>query len=304
MSTTEAPTTATTNVDVEPGLIPETPGDKERPRSRPPLWRALITGTGLVGTVLVALIAIAGLFAPVLAQYGPEPQLDGAYLLGPSAEHLFGTDDVNRDVLSRVLYGIRVDLLIAFVAVPIGAALGALVGLVSVWHSATDVLAQRTFDVLLAFPALILGIALTAILSPGIATIIVVIVVAEIPIFGRLIRTSVLTVRELPYVEAARVSGASTARILRKHVLPNSLDALIVQFALSLSLAVFIESGLSFLGIGVPAPKPSLGSILAAGNGYLESNPWISLAPLLAITALVLGFTLIAQSFSKARRQP
>ncbi len=288
--------------DVDPGLVPERLQDRDRKDVRPPLWRALVTGPGLCGTILVGIVLLAGIFAPLLTAYGPTQQIDGAYLLGPSASHLFGTDDVNRDVLTRVLYGIRVDLLIAFTAVPVGAIIGALVGLLALSHPATDVIAQRTFDVVLAFPALILGIALTAILSPGALTIAIIIAVAEIPIFGRHVRTAVLTVRELPYVEAAKVSGASSARILGRHVLPNSIESLIVQLALSLSLAVFIESGLSFLGIGVPAPAPSLGSILAAGNGYLESNPWISLAPLLAISALVLGFTLIAQSFSRARR--
>ncbi|TWS18355.1 ABC transporter permease [Tsukamurella asaccharolytica] len=287
---------------ITPGLVPEEPGDRDRRTARPPLWRALVTGPGLIGTVLVGIVLVAGLLGPLLTAYGPTQQIDGAYLLGPSASHPFGTDDVNRDVLTRVLHGIRIDLLIAFTAVPIGAVLGALVGLVAVSHPVTDVIAQRAFDVILAFPALILGIALTAILSPGAVTIAIIITVAEIPIFGRLVRTAVLSVRELPYVEAATVSGASTTRILGRHVLPNSIDALIVQVALSLSLAVFIESGLSFLGIGIPAPAPSLGSILAAGNGYLESNPWISIAPLLAITALVLGFALIAQSFSRARR--
>lgn len=295
-------TTVETEPLVTPGLVPETPADKERTPSRAPLWRAFVTGPGLAGTVLIGALVLLAVAAPLLTPYGPTQQIDGGYLLPPSAAHWFGTDDVNRDVLTRVLYGIRIDLLIAFLAVPIGAVLGTLIGLVSVTNPVSDVIAQRSFDVLLAFPTLILGIGLAALLSPGAVTIGVVIAVAEIPIFGRLTRTAVLSVRELPYVEAAQVSGASTARILRRHVLPNSLESLVVQFALSLSIAVFIESALSYLGIGIEAPAPSLGSILAAGNGYLESNPWLSLAPLIAISALVLGFYLIAQSFSSARR--
>ncbi|MFW0790597.1 ABC transporter permease [Gordonia sp. CPCC 205333] len=287
---------------IEPGLLPETKPDLER-RSATPVWRGLITGTGLAGSILVATVILLGLLGPLLTQYGPDQQIDGAYLLGPSADHWFGTDDVNRDVLTRVLYGIRVDLLIIFIAVPIGAIVGALIGLASVAHPVSDVVAQRTFDVILAFPALILGIALTAILSPGAATVGIVIAIAEIPVFGRLTRTSVLKVRELPFVEAARVSGATTGRILRRHVLPNSVEALGVQFALSLSLAVFIEGALSFLGVGVRPPTPSLGGILAAGNGYLETNPWFSAGPLTVITALVLGFYLISLSISRLRRQ-
>ncbi|MFW0786034.1 ABC transporter permease [Gordonia sp. CPCC 206044] len=287
---------------VAPGLIPETPSDKEVRRSRTPLWRSLIAGPGLIGTVLILLVVLLGTLGPLLTPFGADEQIDGAYLLGPSADHWLGTDDVNRDLVTRVLYGIRIDLLIIFIAVPIGAMLGTLIGLSSVAHPASDVIAQRAFDIILAFPALILGITLTAILGPGAVTVGIVIAIAEIPVFGRLTRTAVLRIREMPYVEAARVSGASTSRVLLRHVLPNSLEALAVQFALSLSLAVFIEGGLSYLGIGVNAPTPSLGSILAAGNGYLETNPWFSIGPLLVISALVLGFYLVAQSISRDRR--
>lgn len=305
LTTSSGSTSATgaSAVDIEPGLIPESPTDKERRRIRTPLWRSLLTGSGLVGSVLVLGIAALALLAPLLTSYGPDQQIDGAYLLPPGADHWFGTDDLNRDVATRVLYGIRVDLLIIFIAVPIGALLGTAIGVLTVSHPISDVIAQRTFDVILAFPALVLGIALTAVLSPGATTIGIVIVLAEIPIFGRLARTSILRVRELPYVEAARVSGARNSYVLRRHVLPNSIESLGVQFALSLSLAVFVEGALSFLGIGVTPPTPSLGGILSSGNSYLETNPWFSVAPLIVITALVLGFYLISQSISRSRRQ-
>lgn len=305
LTTSSGSTSATgaSAVDIEPGLIPESPTDKERRRIRTPLWRSLLTGSGLVGSILVLGIVALALLAPLLTSYGPDQQIDGAYLLPPGADHWFGTDDLNRDVATRVLYGIRVDLLIIFIAVPIGALLGTAIGVLTVSHPISDVVAQRTFDVILAFPALVLGIALTAVLSPGATTIGIVIVLAEIPIFGRLARTSVLRVRELPYVEAARVSGARNSYVLRRHVLPNSIESLGVQFALSLSLAVFVEGALSFLGIGVTPPTPSLGGILSSGNSYLETNPWFSVAPLIVITALVLGFYLISQSISRSRRQ-
>lgn len=288
--------------EIAPGLLPESPDDRDQAANRVPLWRSLTRGPGLVGTILVLTVIVLGLTAPLLAPFGPHQQIEGAYLLPPSGTHWFGTDDVSRDVWARVLYGIRIDLLIVFIAVPVGALAGTLAGLLTVSHPVSDVVAQRIFDVILAFPALILGIALTAILGPGAVTVGVVIGLAEIPIFGRLTRTAVLRVREMPYVEAARVSGATQSRILLRHVLPNSMEALSVQFALSLSLAVFIEGALGFLGVGVSAPTPSLGSVLAAGNGYLETNPWFSLAPLIVISALVLGFYLIAQSISSDRR--
>ncbi|MFT4087036.1 MAG: ABC transporter permease [Gordonia sp. (in: high G+C Gram-positive bacteria)] len=288
--------------DLPPGLIPETPADRDETRARPPLYRALLRGGGLVGLLLVLAVLAAGAFGPWLVGYGPDQQIDGAYLLSPSSGHWFGTDDVSRDVLTRVLYGIRVDLAIIAIAVPVGALVGTVVGLVSVGTSWLDSLTQRLFDVLLAFPALILGIALTAVLGTGATTVGIVIAVAEIPIFGRLVRTSVLRVREQPYVEAARVSGASDTRILVHHVLPNSLDALAVQFALSLSLGVFVVGALSYLGIGVTPPTPSLGGLIAAGNGYLETNPWFSLGPLIVVSATVLGLYLIAQAVSDSRR--
>lgn len=287
---------------LEPGLLPESPADRDRPPRRRTLGRSLLTGGGGIGTLLVATVIGLGLFAPLLAPFGADQQLDGAYLLPPDGTHWFGTDDLNRDVWSRVLYGIRVDLLIVFVAVPLGALAGTALGLVTVTHPISDVIAQRFFDVVLAFPALILAITLAALLGPGALTVGVVIVVAEIPVFARLTRTSVLRVREQPYVEAARVCGAGPVRILLRHILPNSVEALGVQFALSLSLAVFLEGAMSFLGVGVTPPTPTLGAVLAAGNGYLETNPWFALAPLLLISALVLGFYLIAQAISSTRR--
>ncbi|MGI5218436.1 ABC transporter permease [Nocardia sp. CA-290969] len=290
-------------LDIAPGLIPETPADRDPRGTAEPLWRTVLHGRGLLGLTLVGIVAFLGVFAPVLAPFAPDEQLDAAFLLGPSGTHWLGTDDVNRDVLSRVLFGIRADLLIVFVAVPVGAILGSLLGVLATVRGFTDVVAQRVFDVILAFPALILAIALAAVLGPGVRAIVVVIVLAEIPVFGRLVRTSVLKVRELPYVEAAVVTGASTWWVLRKHVLPNSIEPLGVQLALSMSIAVFIEAAMSYLGIGVVPPDPSLGSILGDGNRYLEINPLFAAGPLVVVSALTLGFLLISQAFASARRR-
>jgi len=265
-------------------------------------WSGLTSGQGLVGVIIVGVIALAGIFAPLLAPYDPLEQISGANLLAPNADHWLGTDQVNRDVLSRVLYGIRIDLEIAFVAVPIGAIIGGLVGLVSTLHPAADTAAQRIFDVVLAFPALILAITLAAIIGPGAFTVGVVIVLAELPIFGRLIRTSVLKVREQPYVEAAEVIGAGKLFVLRTHVLPNSLEPIGVQVALSLSLAVFVESAMSFIGIGVRPPEPSLGSIISDSIPNLDINAAFAVGPLVVVALLVLGFLLIAQGIGRERR--
>jgi peptide/nickel transport system permease protein len=272
------------------------------PRRRRPVVTALTRGQGLVGVLLLAGVALAGLLAHWIAPFDPNAQIPGANLLGPSAEHWFGTDEVNRDVYSRVLHGIRINLQIILIAVPIGALVGSLLGLISTLHPVTDVVAQRLFDVVLAFPALILAIALAAIVGPGALTVGIVIVVAEIPMFGRTVRTQVLRIRELPYVEAAEVIGASRWWTLRTHVLPNASEPLAVQLALSMSVAVFVESAMSFIGIGVRPPEPSLGSIVADAVPNLDANPMFAIGPLAVIAALVLGFLLIAQALGSARR--
>lgn len=263
---------------------------------------ALLHGQGLAGVVLVALVAVAGLLAPWLTSFHPNEQIAGANLLGPSAEHWLGTDHLNRDLLTRVLAAIRINLVIVFIAVPVGAVIGALAGLLSSVHPAADVVAQRVFDVILAFPALILAIMLAAIIGPGVGTVILVIIAAEIPIFGRMIRTAILKVREQPYVEAAEVIGAGNWWILRKHVFPNAAEPLGVQIALSMSVAVFVESAMSFIGIGVRPPDPSLGSIISESIPNLDINPAFAIGPLVVVAALVLGFLLIAQALGRARR--
>lgn len=265
-------------------------------------WGILTQGRGLLGASMVLLVALAGLLAPLLAPYGPTEQLSDANLLRSSPAHWLGTDGVNRDVFSRLLYGIRIDLIVAFVAVPIGAALGTLIGLVSTLHNAADMVAQRTFDVILSFPVLILGIGVTAAMGPGVMTVGTVIVLAELPLFGRLVRTSVLTIRELPYVEASRVIGAGNGWLLRKHILPNSLEPLTVQLGVSMSMAVFIEGALSFLGLGVRAPQPSLGSLIGDGIRNVYESPVYVIGPLVVVAMLVLGLLLMAQAVSAARR--
>ncbi|MEV0059722.1 ABC transporter permease [Nocardia sp. NPDC050718] len=263
---------------------------------------ALGRGQGLAGVVLIAVIALAGVFAGVLSPYDPLAQIPGANLLGPSGEHWLGTDHLNRDVAARVLAGIRIDLLIVLLAVPIGAVIGSLAGLAATVNPWADITVQRVFDLILAFPALILAIALAAVTGPGWHAVVIVIIATEIPIFGRQIRTAVLAVREQPFVEASEVIGADTWWTLRKHVLPNVIEPLGVQFALSLSLAVFIEGAMSFIGIGVRPPEPSLGSLIGESIANLDANPWMAIGPLTVVAGLTLGFLLIAQALGRARR--
>ncbi|MGV9411866.1 ABC transporter permease [Nocardia sp. NPDC003693] len=289
--------------DLDSGdLDPATGVVDRRPDAARPLLRALRRRQGLAGVLLVGVIALAGLAAGLLTNYGPLEQIPGANLVGPSSEHWFGTDNLNRDIFTRVLYGIRIDLIIALVAVPIGAVIGALAGLLASVNTVADVITQRVFDLILAFPALIFAIALAAVTGPGAHAVIIVIVAAEIPIFGRQIRTAILAVREQPYVEASEVIGASTWWTLRKHVLPNVIEPVSVQLALSLSIAVFIEGAMSFIGIGVRPPEPSLGSLISASIDNLDANPAFAVGPLVVVSGLTLGFLLIAQALGRARR--
>ncbi|MET9215348.1 MULTISPECIES: ABC transporter permease [unclassified Nocardia] len=274
---------------------------QESPR-RAGALAALGTGQGLAGVVLIAVIALAGVFAGVLSPYDPLAQIPGANLLGPSGAHWLGTDHLNRDVAARVLAGIRIDLLIVLLAVPIGAVIGSLAGLAATVNPWADITVQRVFDLILAFPALILAIALAAVTGPGWHAVVIVIIATEIPIFGRQIRTAVLAVREQPFVEASEVIGADTWWTLRKHVLPNVIEPLGVQFALSLSLAVFLEGAMSFIGIGVRPPEPSLGSLIGESIANLDANPWMAIGPLTVVAGLTLGFLLIAQALGRARR--
>lgn len=284
-------------------LPARTPGPaRPGPARRPHALSALYRGRGLVGTVLVGVVVLAGLAAPLLAPYDPLAQIPGANLLPASGAHWLGTDEVNRDVFSRTLYGILANLSIIAVAVPLGAVTGGLVGLVSSLSAAVDVVAQRVLDVLLAFPVLILGIALAAVLGPGTTAVVVVIVLAEIPIFGRLVRGAALRVREMPYVEAATVVGAGRWWVLCRHVLPGAAEPAGVQVAVSLSVAVFVEGAMSFIGIGVRPPDPSLGSIVADSVLYLDVNPAMALGPLAVVTMLTLGFLLVAQALAAGRR--
>jgi peptide/nickel transport system permease protein len=265
-------------------------------------WRPLLRGRGLAGLIMLAALVLVGLLAPVLAPYPPNAQLANANLLPAGPGHLFGTDQVNRDVWSRTLFGLRTDLVIVFVAVPIGALLGTTAALLGTLAGAVDVGLQRLFDVLLAFPTLILAIGLTAVAGPGTRTVIIVIALVEAPVFARVLRSAVLKVRSLPYVEAAETIGAGRWWVLRRHVLPNAAEPLGVQAAISLSLAVFVESAMSFLGIGVRPPNPSLGSLISDGIENADATLAFVLGPLGVVVILVLALQLLAQALGAARR--
>jgi peptide/nickel transport system permease protein len=262
------------------------------------LLRGLRSPEAVTGVIVVVIILGAGLLAPLIAPHSPYAQTAGTFR-PPSGSHWLGTDEYGRDLFSRVLYGIRQDLLVGVVAVPIGAAAGTVLGLVSTAWGWLDTVIQRLFDVTLAFTGLVMGVTVAAVLGPGLPAVLLTVSLVNVPLFGRLTRNAVKSLQTRDYVTAARIVGVRPVRLLFRHLLPNALDALVVQAALSLSLAVFIEGAMSFVGIGVRPPEPSLGSLLRTSITFLDRSPLYALAPMLVVTALVLAFNLIGDGLNK-----
>ena len=258
--------------------------------------RLVLAGTIMVlGFVLTA--ALAGLIAP----YSPIANNVRAALQPPSSFYFFGTDRFGRDVFSRVIYGSQVTLVVAFTSVLISAVVGVTLGLVSGYFGGwLDNLIGRVFDILFSFPALLLAIGVAAMLGPGQSNAIFAIAVVYAPLFGRVIRGPVLVERSKEYVEAARVLGAPTWRIILRHVFPNVLSPLTVQATITFSHAILLEAYLSFLGLGIQPPHPSWGTMLQEARTFLETAPWMSIFPGVAIMLAVLAFNLLGDGIRDA----
>ncbi len=260
-------------------------------RSVRTLTRNRLVIAGLVMCVFVVLVAI---FAPVLAPYNPIANNVRAALQRPSALYYFGTDRFGRDVFSRVIYASRTSLLVALVSTSLAAVVGVALGLVGGYFGGlVDTLAGRLMDILFSFPALLLAIAIAAMLGPSVRNAVIALAVVYVPLFGRIIRGSTLAERDKEYVEAARVLGASTPRIIFRHVFPSILSPLIVQGTITFSNAILIEASLSFLGLGTQPPDPSWGTMLAEGRSFLETAPWMSIFPGIAIMLAVFSFNIL-----------
>lgn len=252
---------------------------------------------GAVGVVVLAALLIAAAFAPVIATHSPT-RSSADILVGPSKEHLFGTDWQGRDQFSRIIHGARVSVYIGLAATALGVFLGALVGICSGYFLGVfDLVTQRIVDILMAFPQLILLLAIVAALGPSIRTVVIAIAVGGFPSAVRIIRSAVLGIRAEPYIEASRVIGAPTHRILFLHILPNIMAALIVIFSIRLGAAILAEASLSFLGFGVPPPNPSWGRDLSGqARQFFDVAPWLGIFPGLAITIVVLATNFVGDS--------
>ena len=260
-------------------------------------WRTQAMRRGrraIVGLVVVTIVALLSLGAPVIARHDPNFGDFDLILADPSADHLLGTDGFGRDVFARVLYGYRVSMVVAVASVAVAVAVGAPLGLLAGYFGAAiDNLIMRPLDLLMAFPPILLALTLVAIFGTGTVITVLALAVIYVPIMARILRGSVITTRGEEYVEAARAMGASPARVMLRHVLPNSLGPLVVQVSISMGIAILIEATLSFIGLGTQPPDPSLGSMLAEGRDFMREAHWVVLYPGLAIMLAVLGFNLL-----------
>ncbi len=260
------------------------------------------------GVIVVAIMAAAALFAPLIARHDPgEIDLRNA-LMPPSAEHIMGTDSLGRDLFSRMAFGARISLSVGFVAVGISVIAGVMLGSVAGYYGGwVDSVISRFIDIMLCFPTFFLILATIAVLGPGIWNIMVIIGLTSWMGVARLIRAEILSLKEREFVEAARAVGASDFRIMTRHLIPNGLGPVLVSATLGIAGAILTESGLSFLGLGVQPPTPSWGNILTEAKSTLGIAWWITVFPGLAILITVLGYNLLGEGlrehFNPHRRQ-
>jgi len=272
------------------------------PRERPPaLWRRVLRApTAGVGLVTLALYLAIALLAPQVAPFDPTQMNTGQRLASPSLSNLFGTDQFGRDIFSRILYGTRVSLVVSVLAVAVALGIGVTLGIIAGYAGGwIDNLAMRGMDVLFAFPAMLLALAIVAVLGQNLLNIVLAIGIVYVPQFARVARGAVLSIKELEFFEAARALGTPRGWVLRRHILPNIVAPLIVQTSLSLSLAVLVESALSFLGLGTQPPYPSLGNMLGEGRRLMALAPWTVIFPGGVLMGLILGFNFLGDGLQE-----
>ena len=265
-------------------------------------WKRLaknkLAVAGLIVLIITALLAV---FAPIAAPYGYEEQDLFNTLAGPSREHWLGTDNLGRDMLSRLIYGGRNSLTLGLISVALAAALGVILGAVSGYYGGkVDMVIMRLLDVLQAVPAILLAIAISAPLGPGYMNCILALTISQIPGFTRMTRASCLNVQGMEYVEAARSINARERRIIFKHVLPNAISPIIVQATMSVATAILTSASLSFIGLGVQPPQAEWGAMLSAGRSYIRSNPHVIIYPGITIMIVVLSLNLLGDGLRDA----
>lgn len=278
-------------------------GQQARPRG---LWsdafqRLLRNRGAVIGLVILALLALMAIFAPVLAPEEPNVMIPGDALSAPSLEYPMGTDQFGRDILSRIIFGARLSLQVGFIAVGIASVIGITLGMIAGYYGRwVDGLIGILIDIMLAFPGILLALAIVAVLGPNLINLMVAVGISSVPTYARLIRGAVLTTREMTYVEAARVIGASDRTIMFRHILPNVLAPAIVLSTLGIGGAILVGAAISFLGLGAQPPTAEWGAMLSAGRNFLQQAWWITLFPGLAIMVTVLSINLLGDGLRDA----
>ena len=265
-------------------------------------WRGFKKSkVAVVGMIIVLFFIILAVAGPLLAKEGINDQVMTDRLQPPSGEHWLGTDDFGRDILSRVIHGARISLWVGFSSVVgsiiIGSTLGIVAGYYGRW---VDTIISRFFDIMLAFPSILLAIAIVSVLGPSLQNALIAIAIINVPNFGRLIRSKVLSIKEDEYITAAKGIGMRDVRILFSHILPNSMAPVIVQGTLAIATAILEAAALGFLGLGAQAPMPEWGKMLADSKNYMQSAPWTMIFPGMAIMLTVLGFNLMGDGLRDA----
>jgi peptide/nickel transport system permease protein len=257
---------------------------------------------GAAGAVIIVLLILGAICAPLIVPYDPLETDFLAQLSPPSAAHWLGTDAFGRDLLSRLIYGSRTALLVGFTSAFVGASLGALIGVASAYFGGrVDLVVQRLVDIFLSFPIIILALAVVSILGTGVANVIMAITVPMVPNCARIVRSSALAVRQMPYVDAARAAGFGHGRIILRHMLPNVMAPYLIMLTAYVGQAILLEASLSFLGLGVAEPTPAWGLMLrGAAVEFAESAPWMAIFPGLAISLGVFAFNLFGDSLRDA----
>lgn len=265
-------------------------------------WRRLLKSKiGIAGLAIIIFLIIVAVLAPKLAPYDPLKSNILARYKAPSSEHLLGTDGMGRDILSRIIYGSRISIQVGLVSVGLALIFGVSFGLLAGYYGGKlDMLIMRFMDIMLAFPSILLAIGIVAILGPQLKNAMLAIGIINVPRFARIVRSSVLSIKESEYISAARALGAGDLRIIFKHLLPNAMAPLIVQTTLSIATAILEAAALSFLGLGAQPPSPEWGAMLSDARSSLQKAPWVATFPGLAIIFGVLGFNLLGDGLRDA----
>ena len=279
---------STTTLPAPPAAaVSSAPGRKSFAR------RLLSNRSFMIGLMLVGLIAVLAALADVVAPYDPLKGNFRERMLAPNLQHWMGTDHFGRDILSRVLHGARISLQIGFMVALVTGVAGVIIGATAGYFRRTDGVIMRLMDAFMAFPSIILAIAISSVLGASVTNVIIALAIAATPHTARIVRASVMVVREMEYVEAARALGAGHTRILLRHVMANAMAPLVVRMTYVFAVAILNEAVLSYIGVGPPPPAPTFGAIIANGRDFIVAAPWITVAPGLAIVASVLGLNLL-----------